>query len=102
MGNSYGTIRSRLNLCASCGKMIVDDNYYSIALKKNKAIYNYHNDYNACANAEPLPKDWYRQNDRTSTHYKAKAELQESDGYSWDTNDDMSVWLDGMESQGYL
>lgn len=98
MGKSYGTIRDRLNLCGSCSKPIVGENYYSITLK-NKSVKNYHDNYAACANAEPLPKDWYRQNDRTSTHYRTQARLQEGDGYSGDTDDAMSVWLGDMEPE---
>ena len=92
MGKSYGPIRDRLNLCSSCGKPIVDNNYYTITTNR-KANYIYHNDYATCANAEPLPKDWYRQNDRTrtKTYNRTQARLHDSDGYTGDADDSVPM-----------
>jgi len=99
VGKSHGSIRERINLCSSCGKPVVDDNYYTITTRHNSGKYMYHMDYAACANAKELAKDWYRQNDRTrtQTYNRIKTRLQDGDGYTGDTDDSVPVWLRDME-----
>ena len=98
----YLAIRDRINLtlCNTCYKPIVDDNFYIVLGHRRLKKYIYHSTAQACANAEPLKKDWYRQNDRTKTHQRAKAGLQDSNGHSGNTDDDMSVWFDDLELEG--
>ena len=97
MGKSNGTIRSRLNLCGTCRKPIVGDNFFFVKSVHNAKGMNFHNTAQDCANAEPLVRDWYRQHDRTSAYHRTKAGLQAGDGYTRDTHDDMSVWLGDLE-----
>ena len=92
---THVAIRQRVkeSLCQSCAKPIVDDNYYTVPSSKNNKEYRYHNTAQQCASAEPLKKDWYRQNDKTTkAHYGTKARLQNGDGHSWDGDDDLPVW----------
>ena len=86
-------------LCESCSKPLGDE---YIVVKAWKRDYKYHKDYMACANAEPLRRDWKRQSERTKTHNRTKARLQESDGHTGDTDDSMPVWLGDMESEDNL
>ena len=97
MGKSNGTIVERLNLCGTCRRPIVSDNFFSVKTYNNAKSMNFHNTAQDCANAEPLRRDWYRQHDRTSAHHRTKAGLQAGDGYTRDTHDDMSVWLGDLE-----
>ena len=91
MGKSYGSIRERLVLCYACGKPIADDNFYTVKSNRKLKNYIFHSTAQVCADAQPLAKDWYRQNDRTKTHNRTQARLQKRDGYSWDTDDSMPM-----------
>ena len=102
VGKSYGSIRERLVLCYACGKPIADNNFYTVKSNRKLKNYIFHSTAQVCADAQPLAKDWYRQNDRTKTHNRTKARLQESHGYQGDTDDSMSVWLGDMESEDNL
>lgn len=102
VGKSYGSIRERLVLCYACGKPIADNNFYTVKSNKKLKNYIFHSTAQVCADAQPLAKDWYRQNDRTKTHNRTKARLQEGDGYQGDTDDSVSVWLRDLESQDNL
>ena len=95
----YLAIRDRINLtlCNACYKPIVDDNFYIVLGHRRLKKYIYHSTAQLCADAEPLKKDWYRQNDRTKTHNRTKARLQEGDGHSGDTDDSLPMWLGDME-----
>lgn len=97
MGKSYGSIRSRLMLCYSCGKPIVGEDYYRVPSTKRLKEYVFHNTAQLCADAQPLAKDWYRQNDRTKAHNRTQTRLHTGDGYSRDINDNMPMWLRDME-----
>lgn len=100
MGKSSGTIRERILMCASCQKPIGNSEHYTI-LGRGLKKYLYHSTAQLCASAEPLQKDWYRQNDRTNTktYNRTQARLQDSDGHTWDTDDSLPVWLGDMESE---
>ncbi len=104
MGKSHGTIRERILMCSSCHKPIVDSNYYVVLATRGLKKYLYHNTAQLCASAEPLQKDWYRQNDRTrtQTYHRTQARLQDSDGYTWNTDDSLPVWLGDMELEDNL
>jgi hypothetical protein len=97
MGKSHGSIRSRLPLCDSCYKLIVGDNFHTVSSNRTKAVFKYHNTPQDCANAGELEKDWYRKYDRTQKYKRVKTGLQGSDGYSWDTDDSLPLWLVGMD-----
>ena len=102
MGKSHGTIRERIVFCGACSKPIVDDNFFSVkSFSRNKEM-KFHNTAQDCANADKLQRDWYRQHDRTSAHHRTKAGLQAGDGYTRDTNDDMSVWLGDLELENRI
>ena len=102
VGKSYGSIRERLVLCYACGKPIADNNFYTVKSNRKLKNYIFHSTAQVCADAQPLAKDWYRQNDRTKTHNRVKTRLQKGDGYQGDTDDSMSVWLGDMESEDNL
>lgn len=99
VGKSYGSIRERLVLCYACGKPIADNNFYTVKSNRKLKNYIFHSTAQVCADAQPLAKDWYRQNDRTKTHNRTKTRLQEGDGYQGDTDDSVSVWLRDLEPE---
>lgn len=102
VGKSYGSIRERLVLCYTCGKPIVGDKMYTVPSTRKLKKDIFHSTARECADAEPLARDWYRQNDRTKTHHRTKARLQESHGYQGESYDSMPVWLGDMESEDNL
>lgn len=103
MGKSYhGTIRQRIPFCNSCYKPIVGDSFYTVSSKRTNALFKYHNTPQDCANADELEKDWYRKYDRTKTYNRTKAGLQESDGYTGESDDDMPVRFRDMEFKNHI
>jgi hypothetical protein len=82
-----------IKFCAACAKPLAGD-YYTILHKfQGKVIWHYHNTPQECAEAPAIKKDWRRivKREQAETHNRTKARLQEGDGYSWDTNDSLSM-----------
>ncbi len=99
MSRRHVSIYDRIKdtLCASCSKPIIGEEYHTVPSSKYNKEYRYHNTAQQCADADPLIKDWYRRHDRTQTYKRTKDRLNHSDGHKRDTDDDMSLWLDGVE-----
>jgi hypothetical protein len=78
-------------LCANCNKPVTGEALVVKNKLRDKEKFVYHTTPTECANAPQLARDWKRIGKQTKTHNGTQARLQDSDGYSWDTNHSMSM-----------
>ena len=79
--------------CSSCAKPIEGERLTIKNKLHGKEKWHYHKSVDECANAPAIKKDWRRidKQRQTETYHRAQAGLQASDGYSWDTDNSVSV-----------
>lgn len=85
--------------CSACSKPIAGD-YFTIKNKLHgKEKWSYHTTVDECANAPAIKKDWRRidKQRRTETYNGAEARLHEVNGYSWQSDDGVSMRFGDME-----
>jgi hypothetical protein len=91
-------------ICSACGKPIEENRVNLVHKMRNVEKWYFHSTPEECASADKLKKDWRRivRREAIETHNGTEAGLQDSDGYSWDTDDSMSMWFGDMEPQDHL
>lgn len=82
-----------IKFCAACAKPLAGEYYTLLHKFKGKTIWHYHNSVEECANAPAIKKDWRRsvRTEETETHNRVETGLQDSDGYTWDTDDSVPL-----------
>lgn len=82
-----------IKFCGACAKPLANEYYTVLHKYGGKTIWHYHNSIEECASAPAIKKDWRRsvRPEEAKTHNRVEAGLQEGDGYSWDTDDSMSL-----------